>query len=94
VTVFNDAREALEKLRSGESYDLVLCDLMMPRMTGMEFFNELSASSPDILSKVIFLTAGAFTPGARAFLESVSNRRLDKPFDAQTLRSTVNSFLR
>jgi len=42
---------------------------MMPEMTGMELYAELARRAPDQVAKVVFLTGGAFTPAARAFLE-------------------------
>lgn len=93
VTVFDNPTKALEHLCSGDAYDVIFCDLMMPIMSGMEFFTRLSKSSPETASKVVFLTAGAFTPTARAFLEAVSNKCLDKPFKVDVLRSIINSSL-
>ena len=94
VTVLTSAGDALARLRAGERFDVILCDLMMPEMTGMEFFEELSRSHPDVAARVIFLTGGAFTPRARAFLDGVENQRLDKPFDNQSLRVLVNEQVR
>ena len=48
----------------------------------------------ELSGKVIFLTGGAFTPRARAFLDGVENQRLDKPFDNQSLRVLVNEQVR
>ncbi len=88
------AGEALERIRSGEAFDLILCDLMMPQMTGMEFHAELRKLGTAYAERVIFLTGGAFTPAARAFLDEVSNQRVEKPFDAQHLWALVNDRLR
>jgi CheY-like chemotaxis protein len=82
-------RAALELLTVDSAFDLILCDLMMPGMTGMEFYAELSRTVPELAPRTVFMTGGAFTAGASKFLESVPNRRLDKPFSADTLRSTI-----
>jgi CheY-like chemotaxis protein len=82
VAVETSARAALTRLQSGEKFDRILCDLMMPDMTGMELFDRLPA---DVQERVVFLTGGAFTDRAREFLGRVSNRRLDKPFDTDAL---------
>jgi signal transduction histidine kinase len=82
-------RAALELLTVDSQFDLILCDLMMPGMTGMEFYAELSRTAPELAPRTVFMTGGAFTAGASKFLESVPNRRLDKPFSADTLRSTI-----
>jgi CheY-like chemotaxis protein len=83
------ARAALERLRAGERFDAILCDLMMPEMTGMQFHAGLSAAAPEQASRVLFLTGGAFTPATQAFLAGVPNPRVDKPFDGDALRAIV-----
>ncbi|HMI93714.1 MAG TPA: response regulator, partial [Polyangiales bacterium] len=70
-------------------FDVILCDLMMPHMTGMELHAKLLRSHPEQAKRMVFMTAGAFTPRARAFLESVPNPRLEKPFDPQSLRALI-----
>jgi PAS domain S-box-containing protein len=87
------ARRALERIRGGEQFDLILCDLMMPDMTGVDFYNELFAFAPDRAADIVFMTGGAFTPNARSFLDSVANERLEKPFDIATLRNLVQDHL-
>jgi PAS domain S-box-containing protein len=84
---------ALERFHTGERFDVVLCDLMMPQITGMDVFTELVRQWPDQAARVVFLTGGAFTPRAREFLEKVQNRALDKPFEAQHLRMVVNELV-
>jgi CheY-like chemotaxis protein len=93
VQVLTSATEAFRRLDGGERYDVILCDLMMPVMTGMEFHAELTRTVPDQAACIIFLTGGAFTAGARKFLDQVPNPRLEKPFQIQALRSLVNERL-
>ena len=93
VQVLTSATEAFRRLDGGERYDLILCDLMMPVMTGMELHAELTRAVPDQAACIIFLTGGAFTPGARTFLDQVPNPRLEKPFQIQALRCLVNERL-
>ena len=71
---------ALDRLRAGERFDAVVCDLMMPDLCGMDFHEKLSSDVPCMLPKVIYMTAGAFTPRARAFLSRVQNPCIEKPF--------------
>jgi PAS domain S-box-containing protein len=94
VLLFTRAQAALAWLEQGEPWDLILCDLMMPEMTGMEFHAELSRRVPERVGDVIFVTGGAFTAGAREFLARVTNLRVDKPFEAGALRQLVNARLR
>ena len=90
VVAITSASEALDRIRAGESFDVILCDLMMPQMTGMDLHAELRRVDPAAAERMVFMTGGAFTPAARAFLDEVPNQRLEKPFDAQHLRALVN----
>jgi CheY-like chemotaxis protein/anti-sigma regulatory factor (Ser/Thr protein kinase) len=83
--------EALALVRGGERFDVILCDLMMPEMSGIDFYKALYEFAPEQAGVVVFLTGGAFTPRARRFLDEVPNRWLEKPFDPAQLISLVNS---
>ena len=61
---------------------------MMPEFTGVDLHAELTRQRPHVASAMVFLTGGAFTPAARAFLAAVPNLRLEKPFDTRALRGT------
>jgi CheY-like chemotaxis protein/two-component sensor histidine kinase len=90
VEVFTSARSALARLHAGDRYDAIVCDVMMPEMSGMDFHSELACTQPELATQVIFLTGGAFTLRAREFLDRIGNPRLDKPFDSQSLRTLVS----
>jgi PAS domain S-box-containing protein len=94
VTTAHSARAALDLLRAGNRYDVILCDLMMPQITGMELHAELASYDAAQAAKIVFVTGGAFTSGAREFLDRVPNRRLEKPFDLGRLRALVNQLVR
>jgi PAS domain S-box-containing protein len=94
VEALNSAEEALARIRSGERFDVILCDLMMPQVTGMDFHAELLRTYPDQAGRMVFLSGGAFTKRARDFLESVQNHRVEKPVDAQGLKALINDMLR
>ena len=94
ITCISDARQALSRLASGERYDVVLCDLMMPEMSGMDVYAELARVAPDQVERMIFLTGGAFTARARDFLDQVPNARIEKPIDFQNLRALMKNLLR
>ena len=94
VETLNSAEEALSRIREGERFDIILCDLMMPQVTGMDFHAELLRAFPEQASKMVFLTGGAFTKRAREFLENVQNHRVEKPIDAQGLKALVSDMLR
>ena len=94
VSVATSARIALEQLARGERYDVILCDVMMPQITGIELHGELARLDPAQADRVVFVTGGAFTETARDFLDRVANRRIEKPFDLKALRSLVNELVR
>ncbi len=79
--VVHSGREAVDVLTSGETFDLVFCDLMMKDVSGMDVYDELKKRRPGAEAALVFMTGGAFTERARKFLDSVPNVRLQKPFD-------------
>ena len=89
VDIVTTATEALARVESGRRYDLILCDLMMPSMSGMDLHRELLRVAPDAAARVVFLTGGAFTQRARDYLDQVDNPRLEKPIGIDALRSAV-----
>jgi CheY-like chemotaxis protein/two-component sensor histidine kinase len=93
VVVMTRAREALARIETREHFDIILCDLMMPEMTGMDFYQRLIGLRPEVAARVVFMTGGAFTAGAREFLERVPNLRLDKPINTALLRHIVDRSL-
>jgi CheY-like chemotaxis protein len=93
IEVAANGREAYDMLTSGEQFDLVVCDLMMPIMTGMELFEAIAKIDKPLCDKFVFLTGGAFTEGARRFLSTVENPTLDKPVQPNLLRSVVSGVL-
>lgn len=88
VDVAGGAADAIARLDEN-AYDLVLCDLLMPEMTGMDLHERLRDTKPAVAERMVFMTAGAFSPKAQQFLGAVPNRRVEKPFDAETLRALV-----
>ena len=89
VTVVTRAEDALDLLASGRTFDVILSDLMMPRMTGMDLYDELSKGFPWAAERMIFMTGKAFTPAAGAFFQRIANERLEKPFALGAVRAAV-----
>ncbi|MBI5498590.1 MAG: PAS domain S-box protein [Deltaproteobacteria bacterium] len=93
VVALTSARAALDCLRRGETFDVILCDLMMPDITGMEFHALLQEEYPALAERVVFVTGGAFTPQARDLFERTRARRLEKPFERAALRRLVQEMV-
>jgi nitrogen-specific signal transduction histidine kinase len=87
--VESDPEEALRRLVEGARYEVVLCDLMMPEMTGMDFYREVLRVAPQMAARIVFMSGGAYTPRAREFLEALPNRCIEKPPDTARLREIV-----
>jgi two-component system NtrC family sensor kinase len=84
------AREAQQRLvEHGEDFDVIFCDLMMPDLTGMELHDIVARKRPELLSRMVFMSAGAFTPRAMEFVERGDIRRIDKPFDPARVRALL-----
>ncbi|MBN2530670.1 MAG: response regulator [Deltaproteobacteria bacterium] len=89
VTTAYSARDAITKVDERPHFDAILCDLMMPEVTGMAFHEWISEKHPALANKIIFVTGGAFTPNAREFLTRVPNTCLNKPFNLSELKQAV-----
>jgi CheY-like chemotaxis protein len=89
VVLLDSAHGALARVAAGERFDLLLCDLMMPVMTGMDLHEEILSVAPDQAERMVFMTGGAVTPRARDFVATVPNPVLHKPFDMKALREMI-----
>jgi len=93
VVAMTRAEEALNRLKQGERFDMIFCDLMMPVTTGQEFHERLRSLAPEQAERTIFITGGAFTDTSRKFLETTDNDRLEKPFDRSKLDAIVARYV-
>jgi CheY-like chemotaxis protein len=83
------AAKALGVLRERRDFDLILCDLMMPEMSGVEFYAEVERRFPELTDAVTFMTGGAFTPESADFVAAHPNRCIQKPFGGDALLTFV-----
>ncbi len=94
VTVVTSGRAALAELAAAKpAYDLILCDLMMPEITGAEVYETVTRERPELATRFVIMTGGAFTAHGQQFLAETDVPVLEKPFDLETLRSLVRSRL-
>jgi CheY-like chemotaxis protein len=92
VVVVTAGLEAIDLLVGKEAeFDLLLCDLTMPDVSGMDVYARSVEARAEIGQRFVFMTGGTFTPRARDFLDQVPNERLDKPFDLQTVRNLARN---
>lgn len=89
VASARNGREALDLVRAGGTFDAMLCDLMMPELSGIELHELLERDDPELAKRTIFLTGGAFSGRAQTFLEAVGQPHLEKPVDLKTVRELL-----
>ena len=90
VTVETSGRSARDRLDEDQSFDVVLCDLMLDDVTGMELARWLSEAHPEMVERLVFMTGGAFTEEARAFMRNVPRQRqLEKPFSSDQIQTLL-----
>jgi DNA-binding response OmpR family regulator len=80
----SDGVEALERLQE-RPYDLIVCDLKMPRLDGSAFYRELASNDPAMARRVLFVTGDVAGTDAERFLEESGCRWLAKPFRLKDL---------
>jgi signal transduction histidine kinase/CheY-like chemotaxis protein len=83
--IANTGADALGLLDERD-YDVVLCDLMMPELSGMRIYEETLARRPLLAQRFVFMTGGVFTDAAREFLQRVPNHVVEKPTTAAAIR--------
>jgi CheY-like chemotaxis protein len=88
----NDGEEALERIKS-RVYDLIICDLKMPRVDGMTFYRAMERDTPDLARRILFVTGDVAGTEAERFLEETGCRWLAKPFRLKDLLRTAKELL-
>jgi signal transduction histidine kinase len=94
VTVVQRARDAFARFEAGERFDLVLCDLLMPSVSGPEVYAMVVERWPDILPSLVFMTGGAFTPSTAEFAAKGLTPLLQKPFRIADVQALLDARLR
>jgi PAS domain S-box-containing protein len=85
VTTATSGRSALAMLSGDRKFDVVLCDLMMPDVSGMDVYERVQRDRPQLAQRFVFVTGGAFTERARKFVDAVGLPVIEKPFDLTKL---------
>ncbi len=89
VVAIADSREALRRIQAGERFDVLLSDLVMPGLSGMDLYAEISKVSPAMGRRMLFVTGGAFTQAAAEFAARWPDRVLDKPVSPARIRAAL-----
>jgi CheY-like chemotaxis protein len=89
VEVASDGTEAVERALV-TPFDVIICDLRMPRLGGREMYNNLARQHPEIARKVIFATGDTVRGDTLQFLEMLGRPFLHKPFTLAELRTVLS----
>src|SRR5205085_1453583 len=90
VLTAEEGRAALSLLEKHD-FDLILCDLAMPGLSGDAVYERIAAVRPELAARFVFMTGGAFTARLQSFLDRVPNPRLQKPFPISALEDLIGS---
>jgi CheY-like chemotaxis protein len=90
VEIMTSGADAATLLESGAAFDLVICDLIMPGMDGIALYERLRDAGHPAAGRMVFITGGAFTDRAAAFLSRTPVRHLQKPFDLRQLGALID----
>ncbi|WP_231511700.1 ATP-binding response regulator [Chondromyces apiculatus] len=94
VLVASSGEAALELLsKRGGQIDAIICDLLMPQMSGMDLYDAVSERYPHLRSRMAFMSGGAFTERAREFVERVPNPKIAKPIALNDLERAIADLL-
>jgi DNA-binding response OmpR family regulator len=91
-----DGRVARDLLLSSElhRYDVVMCDLRMPHLSGVELYRQLLASRPDLVRRLLFSTGDVVSSDAAEFLAESGRPVIEKPFELAKLEELLHEILR
>lgn len=93
VEVASSGSAAIDMLRTDPYFDAIVCDFMMPVVSGMDIYHWLQKKHPHLIDKIVFISGGVFTPDAHAFVDAVDNVILDKPVGVKQLRAVLRQMI-
>jgi len=92
VDAVENARDALKTMRS-KRYSLILVDIKMPGMDGIELYEQMKKIAPSLARRVVFITGDVMGPSTQDFLSQTKAPCVTKPFDAERLKTEVSRML-
>ncbi len=84
-----EPRAVAARILAGERFDVIVCDLSMPEMTGMDLYAAIAEKAPEQAERFVFVTGGALTPAAETFVHRVQNTVLEKPYNLKALNAAL-----
>lgn len=86
-------QEALKLILSDETYGLILCDLSLPDISGADIYREMLDKKPELKSRFVVMTGGAFSPASQEFMRKFSGKVLNKPFTLNELEQLAHELV-
>lgn len=93
VEVAASGAEALEVLQADQSFDLIICDVVMPDIDGIKFREALVEQMPQLVARTIFISGGPVDERHREFVKSLPEGIIEKPIDPTVLRMHLRQTL-
>lgn len=85
---------AMELLQQDSEFDVVMCDMMMPNISGIDLHKWLNDEIPSLAARVMFMTGGVFAPTSQSYLKNLDNVVFEKPFNRKKMADIVNQRIR
>jgi CheY-like chemotaxis protein len=89
VVAVSSGADALAVIAVGRPYDLVLCDVMLSDMTGVELLSRLWRDHPGQAERLVFMARRQLSPVLQYLLDGVSNPCIEVPLDMDGLRALI-----
>ncbi len=89
VEVVSSGESGLARLREASAFDVIICDLMMPGVSGIDVYSAIAEERPGLERRFVFISGGAFTERSQQFLSRIPNQRVDKPFTTCRLEAAM-----
>ncbi|HUT52001.1 MAG TPA: ATP-binding protein [bacterium] len=86
--------QALEILGRDSDFDVIVCDLMMPDLSGIEVYQRVVKERPRLAGRFLFVTGGAYTEKTMDFIQEMKNQFLKKPFPIEELIAAIESIMK
>jgi CheY-like chemotaxis protein len=93
VTAVATGQEAQTVLAADDGWDIILCDLLMPVVSGMDLHDWLRARDPRVADRMVFMTGGAYTDRAIGLLDASPGRWIEKPFEFDALAALLDQVI-
>jgi CheY-like chemotaxis protein len=90
VVFARSGQEALDLIERDGPFDVIICDIMMPGVSGDEVYHAAVSAHPELSGRFVFITGGAFTKKSSEFVRNTDNICLEKPIDGNELIGVIN----